>query len=349
MDKRKGKRTKNERFPVNSVYSLDLLFERFYNAKVAEGRAKGTLSNYALNYGFFVEFLNLKRVDRDIRKITPDLIRSYIVWMLNEKVKFANSKYKLEKDKTTGLSPVSVNTRLRTLRTFFKFIKDEGYFEYNPMENIKLVEENDNEITVLSVNQLKKLLAAPNQRTYPGFRDAVLMNLLLDSFCRIKEALSLKVSDIHFDLGMITVRAEVAKNRRSRSIPLKKTTLKLLKELIQENEDFDSEYVFLSNYGEQLTPNHFRSRLKEYAEIAGIKGRIHPHLFRHTAATMALEAGMDIRHLQMILGHSDLRMVMKYTHLSKKSLKTQHDQFSPINEVIGKLNRPRKTKVSLKR
>ncbi len=66
---------------------------------------------------------------------------------------------------------------------------------------------------------------------------------------------------------------------------------------------------------------------------------MHPQIFRHTAATMFQESGSDIRHLQLLLGHADLRMVLRYTHLSKESLKNQH---AAMNQITGKLNKPRK-------
>ena len=342
MDKRKGRRQKTERFSVASDHSLDALFERFYHAKVAEGRKDRTLESYRENYGFFVEYLDLRGYGHDVRLVTTDLIRDYIVWMLNEKVRFDGHKFKSEAEQTVGLSATSVNTRLKTLRTFFRYLLEENIIEHNPFDQIKKVEEDDNEIQIMTVDQLKKLLAAPNQRRYSGFRDYVLMNVLLDGFLRINEALSLRKSDVDFELGMVTIRAEESKNRKSRMVPLKRQTVKLIQELIKENSDFDTDYIFLANYGERLRDGQFRHRLKEYAKQIGLPIRVHPHLFRHTAATMFLEAGGDIRHLQLILGHSDLRMVMRYTHLSKASLKNQHEQYSPLNEIVGKLNKERK-------
>lgn len=154
--------------------------------------------------------------------------------------------------------------------------------------------------------------------------------------------LSLTVNDIDFSAKVITVQTTLAKSRKARIVPIKNTTSNLLKDLIKENEEFEMDYIFLTNYGEPMDRNHFRKRLKKYAEAAEITKNVHPHLFRHTGATMFLEAGGDIRHLQMLIGHTDLRMVMLYTHLSKQALINQHDKFSPLNAVIEKLNKERK-------
>ncbi|WP_254660730.1 tyrosine-type recombinase/integrase [Brevibacillus laterosporus] len=342
MDKRKGKRQRTERFSVNSEYSLDALFERFYHAKVAEGRKDRTLASYKNNYGFFVAYMELRGLGRDVRNVSTEMIRGYIVWMLKEKVRFEGHKFKSKAEQTVGLAPKTVNTRLKPMQTFFKYLTVEDYISTNPFDSIKKVEENENEIKIMSIEQLQTLLAMPNQRRYSGFRDYVIMNVLIDGFFRINEVLSIRKTDIDFEVGMIVIRAEQSKNRKSRTVPISRHTLRLIKDIIKENEDFDTDYVFLANYGEPLRDGQFRHRLKEYAKQANIPIRIHPHLFRHTAATMFLENGGDLRHLQMILGHSDLRMVMRYTHLSKTSIKNQHEKYSPLNDVIGKLNKERK-------
>lgn len=341
-DRRTGKRVKKERKQITTVLSLDNLFKTFYEAKIAEGVAERTLETYRECYGFFCDYLELKNIPFEADFITPEVLRSYQTYLLKEKVRFDGHKFKSDEEKTVGLSPVTVNTRTKPLRTMFRFLKKEGLIENNPWENVKKVEEAETEIQVMSIDQLNRLLNAPNQRSYAGFRDYTLMTLLIDGFLRINEALSLTVDDIDFTLGMVTVRAEIAKTRTSRVVPLQRKTLNLLKELIDENEDFGSEYVFLTNYGEQLTDDHFRHRLKEYANQAGMKIRVYPHLFRHTSATLFLENGGEVRHLAKILGHADLRMVMRYTHLSKQSLKNQHEQYSPLNYLEGKLNRRRK-------
>lgn len=247
--------------------------------------------------------------------------------MKNDKVRSNEHHFKPDSCKTVGLSPSTINTRLKTLRVLFRFLIDEELLEENPMKHVKDVTEPQEEIAIMTVDELRRLLNMPNKRSYSNFRDYVIMSLLLDTFLRISKALSLTLNDIDFSSKIITVRGTVAKSRKARIVPIKNTTANLLKELIKENEEFETEYVFVTNYGEPMDRNHFGKRLKKYAQEAGITKNVHPHLFRHTDATMFLEAGGDIRHLQMLLGHTDLRMVMRYKHLSKHTLINQHDKF----------------------
>jgi integrase/recombinase XerD len=340
-DKRTGKRVKNERYST-AEYSLDTLYDKFYYAKVAEGVTDRTLESYRENYRFFTEYLSLIGYAKDIRHVTPDLFREYITWMLKDKVRFEGHKYKSEEEQTVGLSPVTVNTRMKTLKTMFNYLYSEGIIEGNPAHGVKKVEEDEEEIIILTADELRLLMSAPNQRRYAGFRDYVLMNVLTDGFMRISEALSITKEAVDFEIGGVTIKASTSKSRRSRWIPLEKPTLKLLAELIRENNDFNTSYVFLANYGERLADGQFRHRLKEYAKKVGITKRVHPHLYRHTSATMYLEDGGDIRHLQKIMGHKDLRQLIRYTHLSDKSLINQHKKYSPIYKVHGKLERERK-------
>ncbi len=171
------------------------------------------------------------------------------------------------------------------------------------------------------------------------------MHVLLDGMMRVSEAINTTVNDYSMHDNTVTIRAETAKSRKTRTLPLKPITLRLLKRLIEANEDFDNPYVFLTNYGEKITRDHFRKRLNDHAEVVGIRKNVYPHILRHSAATAFLESGGDMRHLQMLLGHADLRMVVRYTHLSNKALRAQHTKYSPINNVSAKLSRPRKRKL----
>lgn len=344
MDKRIGKRYKNARSEAVAGKSLDELFEIFRAAKIAEGRSPRTLEMYEENYRYFCKYLAEKGIERSFLAVTPELLRSYLAWLLHSVRKWDGHPHKAERNMTLGLDPVTVNTKLKSLRTMFRFLEDEGYIDRDPTAKIRKVKEPEKEITIMSIEDLKKLLAAPDQRTFAGFRDYVAMNLLIDSFCRIGEVLSLQKEDADLARGSIYIKETVAKSRRGRKVPIQKRTARLVSELIRECEDFDTDYIFVTNYGGPLRDDRFRDRLKQYAAKAGISIRVHPHLFRHTSATMFLENGGSERYLAEIMGHADLRMVSKYTHLSDKSVKEKHEQFSPMNNIISGLQKERKTK-----
>ncbi|MGG1846194.1 tyrosine-type recombinase/integrase [Bacillus wiedmannii] len=340
----KGKRIKQTRTTRRTLDDLHVLFTTFTHVKEAEGRAPGTLRQYRENFHYFIEYLNEKDIAHNLVALDTDIIRNYVLYMRNEKVKFEGHRFKKEKYMTVGLSESTVNTRLKTLRAFSRYLYEERIIDENPLLKVKNLNEPLEEIETLSLVEVKQLLNAPDKRKFSDFRDFVLMNVLLDGMLRISEALTLTINDIDFENNVIHVRGRNAKSRKYRIVPIQKQTSKLIIELITENKvDFDSEYIFLTNYGEPIDKDHFNKRLKSFAKRAGIKKNVHPHLFRHTSATAALESGMDLRHLQLILGHSDLRMVMRYTHLSKQSLVDQQNQHSIIKQVVAPLNRDWKT------
>ncbi|KYC65217.1 tyrosine-type recombinase/integrase [Heyndrickxia coagulans] len=339
---RKNERKTGER---KTATNLDDLFETFYTIKTAEGRAPSTLKQYRENYQYFTVYLDKRGIPRNITEITRNTIRDYIRYMATEVIKYEGHRFKTEAQQTAGLSPSSINTRVKTLRVFFRCLVDEGLLDANPTNGVANVPEPQEKITVLTPEEMKRLLDVPNKRRFADFRDYVLMVLLIDGMMRISEAINLRKSDFDYKGQTVTIRAAVAKNRKTRTIPLEHRTSRLIKELITENEtDFESDYIFLTNYGEQITRDHFRKRLDKFAAEAGIEKNVHPHLFRHTAATRFLENGGDLRHLQMLLGHSDLRVILRYTHLSDKALRKQHDQFTPLKQVLSAQTLPRKTK-----
>ncbi|WP_010651186.1 tyrosine-type recombinase/integrase [Oceanobacillus massiliensis] len=181
----------------------------------------------------------------------------------------------------------------------------------------------------MTVNEINKLFRSMDKSIYTEFRDYVALHVMLDSFGRVDEVLSVKKSDIDFEHKSITFQR--TKNRRVRTIPLTRQSIKLIEELINETEDFESEYLFLSVFGTRLTPGTFRKHLREIVDRSGIDKRIHPHLFRHTASKMFLEQNGSLRVLQSILDHADSSTTARYAHVLDDTIKVQHGQFTPIN------------------
>ncbi|WP_257143922.1 phage integrase SAM-like domain-containing protein [Bacillus cereus] len=136
------------------------------------------MHQYKENSRYFTYFLDYKDLSRKIDTITTDVIRNYIVFMKNEKIQLEDHNYKPDDCKTVGLSPSTVNTRLKTLRVMFRFLVAEKLIERNPIKQIKNVNESQEEIAVLTVDELRHLLDTPNKRSYSAFQDYVTMNLL---------------------------------------------------------------------------------------------------------------------------------------------------------------------------
>ncbi|MFY0762123.1 site-specific integrase [Metabacillus dongyingensis] len=111
---------------------------------------------------------------------------------------------------------------------------------------------------VLSVDELKRLLGAMDRRDYASFRDYVVVNVILDTLCRVGEILSLRLTDDDLSRKEVVIQAQNTKTRKGRILPIQPRTSRLISELMAEVSEFEGEYIFLANYGEPLTTNNFR-------------------------------------------------------------------------------------------
>jgi integrase/recombinase XerD len=173
------------------------------------------------------------------------------------------------------------------------------------MEKVKLVKADSvDDLTGFTDKELRQLFGVLDLRQYSCFRDWIIMLLLLDRGIRINELVNVQMSHLDSKQLTFTIPAEVAKNRKSRTIPISIKVMKLLTELDHENKLYfePTEYLFLTSYGDQMMHNTFRRRLYKYAEESGIE-RATPHMFRHTFARDYLLNGGDIFTLQLVLAH----------------------------------------------
>lgn len=298
-----------------SDLSLTEMFDRFMAVKRTEGLSPRTVEEYEIHFRYLMEFL-----DQDIpnEDITADLFREYIDWMLNDR----------------GLSPVTVNIRLRTMRAFMRFCYSEEYISSPIHDKIKLLKTEEDTIQSLSIAEIKSLLIQPDTNSYVGFRDYVMICVLLDTMVRISELLKMRRGNVDLNEGSIKLEAHETKTRRSRIVPISDKTRKLLAEYMKETEDFGEDTLFLSYDGRPILANTWRTRLSEYGEAAGITNkRVSPHTFRHTGALLYILNSGDPFSLQKILGHSDMSMVRKYIQMTNADVKRQHNTFSPLKNI----------------
>ena len=153
-------------------------------------------------------------------------------------------------------------------------------------------------------------------------RDKVILTLLYSTGLRISELVKLLKRDIDFDERTIRVRG---KGDKDRIVLFDESTKELLLDYL-EADKHNSEYIFINKNGNKLTPRYVQMMIKKYADEAGIKKKVTPHVLRHSFATHLLKNGVDIRVIQQLLGHSSLSTTQIYTSVDMDTIKTVYDQ-----------------------
>ncbi|MCL6458139.1 MAG: tyrosine-type recombinase/integrase [Gorillibacterium sp.] len=346
IDPRKGKpsiKGKRAGKPIAALdYTIDDAFTVFYSAKKAEGMRDRTLADYVRHWKYFCDWLHEFKVASRINEITPEIIRDYVNYMTTRTKYEGVHGRELE---GVGLSPYTIALRLRSLRTMFNFLAPENMIAFNPVTNIKPPLFDHEDKPTFTDDELRRLINAPDVDTYTGLRDRCLMIFLADGGFRIQEALKLREEYVDFRTRSVVLPASMNKNRRPRVVPISAESVRVLLELMNENKRyFDTDFIFLSNYGEPLKDDHFRRRLKIHADNAGVDRELtHPHQFRHYFCTAYLLNGGDLFSLQRIVSHAQIETTRKYVKMDDENIRNRHAQFSPLLR-LGLSRAPRKRK-----
>lgn len=311
---------------------IDQALSIFIRAKEAEGVRPGTIRNYHDVMRYLVDWLN-----RDvlyINEINADTIRSYINYLRKDRTPYAEDSQRKKQGKR--LSVNTINIRIRTLRTLFRFLYNEGIISKNPMDNIPLVRNDEHEeVPGLTDDEIDKILASYDDKQYAQWRDKTLVLLLLDTGMRINEALSLTIDRIDFKQQTVYIPSEIAKNRKTREIPLSREIGKRLRQLADETQYYFGEesFIFMNAYGDNLSADAFRRRLNRLKNQLNIPS-LHPHMFRHTFARNYILNGGDLFTLQRILDHAEIQTTRKYIQMDSEHVRTQHNKFSPLRKIV---------------
>lgn len=240
------------------------------------------------------------------------------------------------------LAATTFNTRRKDLKTFFKYLLNEGYISENPLNNIKKRKEDDKPRAVCE-EDLKQLLSQPNLKTFSGIRDYALFILTLDTGIRPSEAFGLTINDFNLKSLELTIPAAIAKTRVSRTLPITPFTIDAIKKLhFVHHPNWGDTFLFCTEYGTKLTSQSWSRRLRKYSKKAGIK--VTPYSLRHSFALIFLRLGGNSFALQRELGHATLAMTRRYVALTEGDLKKQHSMASPINSLILKRHKVRNIK-----
>jgi integrase/recombinase XerD len=258
--------------------------------------------------------------------------------------------YLAEEYTTTKGLPLHAETireRIETVQRWFEWMKKTGVIFFNPTSDIKLpTSPRRLPYGVLRPEEITKIMEQPDLRRPLGYRDRTVMEVLYASGLRANELVGLRVGDV--DLQKKVLRVRNGKGGRQRFAPLSTPCCRFLERYISETrpqlvEDIrpcgnnwmkkagtGEDLLFLSIYGGPLTRNWLASLMKQYIAKAGIGRRVAPvHGFRHSVATHLIEDGMDVRYVQVLLGHENINSTQIYTHVERKTLQKFLDEKHP--------------------
>jgi len=232
-------------------------------------------------------------------------------------------------------SPLTLGTQhgcLAPLKTFFQWLTREHHTLYNPASELQLPKQPKRlPRTILSVQDVEAVLNEAEPSSPQGLRDRALLEVLYSTGLRRMELAALKVYDIDLTRRLVFVRE--GKGKKDRVVPVGERALawldKYLTEVRPQLLAGESEALFLSDYGEPITPDYLAAKVKRYLAFAGIERPGATHLFRHACATHMLENGADIRYIQAMLGHEQLSTTEIYTHVSIDKLQQIHAATHP--------------------
>lgn len=230
-----------------------------------------------------------------------------------------------------GLSTSSIARHVATIRVFCRYCESTGSMTTNPAELLSQPSTWRNLPDYLGAAQMKRLIDAPQEGDALHLRDVAMLELLYAGGLRASEVSDLTTRSIHHDLGVARV---FGKGSKERIVPIGKpalaATMRYMNELRPDlvREDSPCDRLLLSRTGRPITRIVVWQIVTKYARRAGFPD-VHPHTLRHSFATHMLAGGADLRVVQELLGHANIRTTQIYTHVDSTRLKTVIARFHP--------------------
>ena len=268
----------------------------------------------------FAEFLQKNSFIKNregIVSVEMETIRTYLGYLFRQKVK-----------------KVTVNRKMSSLRSFYKYLIRNGKIKNNPAGMIQTAKTEKYVPNFLSVDEMFELLNAQKDSSISGLRNRAMLELFYSSGLRLGELAGLNVMDLDFNQALVKVRG---KGRKERIVPVGGPARLALQEYLAKTGDarkkvdadvFNSP-LFLNTRGARITVRSIARIVDEATKKSGIGRKISPHALRHTFATHLLNAGADLRSIQELLGHESLSTTQKYTAVNISRMMEIYDKAHP--------------------
>ena len=289
--------------------TIEETFSDFIISRKTKGLAEKTLQSYQSQFQAVARHMDVKM---DIAMLQKADLDAMIISM-----------------RDASLSPNSINSYTRTLKSFFSWCNEQGITRLN----IPLYKAEETVKETYSDAELAALLKKPDIRkaTFAEYRDWVIINFLLNCGSRAATVRAIHIRDVDLDGGMVFYRH--TKNRKAQVIPLCSAMVAILREYLRHRGGEAADYLFCTETGSQLTENGLRQSIARYNTRRGVQ-KTSIHLFRHTFARKYLiDCGGDAFTLQKLLGHSTLAMTKHYCAIFDADLTKNYDNFSPLAQL----------------
>jgi len=234
-------------------------------------------------------------------------------------------------------SAATMARKIATLRSFYKWADRRGLSAGNPMTLIRTPRQGKRLPKAITIEQIEKLLSAPDERDVLGRRDRAMLETLYSTGLRVSELIGLDLEDLALEEESLHVRG---KGKKERIVPLGSHAIASINsyaEMLRADakfaplwgEDRKTRPLFLNKHGGRLSSRSVRRKLDKYLKAAGLDPTISPHTLRHSFATHLLDNGADLRSVQELLGHQSLSTTQVYTHLSTQRMQDAYNKAHP--------------------
>ena len=278
--------------------SNDEFLKMFLDAKRIEGCSDRTIKYYRVT----IEHL-LKNVVSPIRKITTEMMRAYLV----------------DYQKINNCGKTTVDNIRRNISSFFSWLEEEDYILKSPMRRIHKIKTQKTVKNIISDEEIEKL-----RDNCKNIRDTAMIDLLYSTGIRVGELVKLNIEDIDFSEIECVVFGKGDKERRVYFDAKSKIHLKNYIESRKDNNP--ALFVTLNAPYDRLKISGVEIRIRELGRMLNLE-KVHPHKFRRTMATRAIDKGMPIEQVQKILGHSQIDTTMQYAIVNQNNVKASHRKY----------------------
>lgn len=289
------------------------LFEEYLNVEL--GLAQNTRLAYLRDLRLLQKALNLQN-EEEFLQVTRQQLLAYLVQL-----------------RQAGRSAATVARKLASIKAFYRFLTAERYIRRNPAAVLEAANKGLHLPKVLSIQEVDTLLDQPNLGTLDGYRDKTMLEVLYATGMRVSELVNVPLKNVDLKMQYIIV---MGKGSKERMLPLGRTALRYLErylavvrpQLLHGKAD-SSKALFVTGWGGAMTRERFFQIIEGYGKSAGISKRVTPHMLRHSFATHLLNNGTDLRVVQELLGHANIKTTQIYTHMDISHLREVYEKTHP--------------------